>query len=84
MGRPATGNAKTAAERMAAFRARRAGDAEQLNVFLPPEAMAVLRRLVDHAGSTQAEVLANIIMQAEADALATMPPAERKAYRASD
>lgn len=84
MGRPSTGKAKTAAERMAAFRARKATEAEQLNVFIPPSAMDAVRRLARHRGLTHGDVVSHAVHQLEVDELAAMTPHERKLYRADD
>jgi hypothetical protein len=85
MGRPSTGNAKTPAQRMAEYRARKIeeGDGARLSLLADVESVAALRRLAAHYGETQAETFKKIILKAESETLASMSPAERKTYRAN-
>jgi hypothetical protein len=73
----------TNAEKQAAYRARRAelGDAVRLNAFVKTEALDALHRLARHYGVTLADVIGLIAEKAESDALASMSPAERRAYK---
>jgi hypothetical protein len=75
----------TPAERQAASRARRAvdGDAVQLQAMVSPAVLTMLRRLSAHTGDTRAALIEKALQAMESETLASMTPAERKAYRAN-
>lgn len=85
---------RSASERQAAFRARamrgeggialRASDpgqgARRIDLFLPTGAALALRRLARHKGMSQAQVLADLIVQADQRVASRMDDAEMDEY----
>ena len=85
---------QTDSERQAAFRARamrgkggialRASDpgqgARRIDLFLPTGAALALRRLARHKGMSQAQVLADLIVQADSRVVSRMDDAEMDKY----
>lgn len=87
-GRPATGTAKSSAERQAAYRERmkKVGSMtdfgkSNVNAWIGSRAKFALERLALHSGMTRADMLEQLILQADELVKKGMSFEERETYR---